>query len=247
MIPNRISIVSFNLWNTERWPEREPALREFLKSFKPDILCLQELREETIKCIDDSLLTHDHVHDAFPGWGCESNIYWNKHYFSEVAHGLEKLDMPETHRGFFWVRLKLKGSDQTIFVATAHFTWQGTVEEIKTGYSPRNRQSRQTLEHLNRLVNKQEPAFFMGDLNDPFIPNALFPAGGYHSCFKELGLSSPTTCPAIPTSDDIGENQVLDWIFSNDKAKALSACVPQTFTNDLSPSDHWPVHAIYQL
>jgi endonuclease/exonuclease/phosphatase family metal-dependent hydrolase len=247
MIPDRISMVSYNLWNVERWPEREPALRHFLTTFQPDILCLQELRKETIECINETLVTHDHVNDVLPGWSCESNIYWNKHYFSEVTHGQEKLDMSDQHRGLFWVRLKLKDSDKTIFIATAHFTWQGAAEEIQTGHSPRNKQARQTIEYLQKLVYKQEPAFFMGDLNDPIMPSILFPEANYHSCFKDLGLLAPPTCPATPTAEDIGENQVLDWIFSNGKAKGLSACVPQTYMNDISPSDHWPVHAIYQL
>ena len=58
MIPNRISIVSYNLWNTELWPDREPALRQFLSTFMPDILCIQELRNETMICIGECLETH---------------------------------------------------------------------------------------------------------------------------------------------------------------------------------------------
>jgi hypothetical protein len=95
MIPTRISMVTYNLWNTQRWPEREPALRKFLAVFKPDILCLQELRSETLQCISESLATHTHVKDELPGWTNESNIFWNRDYFTEVAHGLETLDMPE--------------------------------------------------------------------------------------------------------------------------------------------------------
>jgi hypothetical protein len=28
--PLRVSFCTYNLWNTERWPEREPALRDLL-------------------------------------------------------------------------------------------------------------------------------------------------------------------------------------------------------------------------
>ena len=59
MIPNRISIVSYNLWNTELWPDREPALRQFLSTFMPDILCIQELRNETMICVSECLETHE--------------------------------------------------------------------------------------------------------------------------------------------------------------------------------------------
>ena len=67
MLPNRISMMTYNLWNTECWPEREPALRKFLSTFKPDILCLQEIREETIQCISETLPSHHHIEDAQPG------------------------------------------------------------------------------------------------------------------------------------------------------------------------------------
>ena len=247
MIPNRISVVSYNLWNLKRWPERQPALREFLASFRPDILCLQELRDETLRCISGILEEHEYINDEAPGWTCESNIFWNKHYFSELDHGLEQLDMPEQDRGLFWVRLRRKGHNKTIFVATAHFTWQGNQEETDTGTTPRNRQARQTIDHLHKLVNDHEPAFFMGDLNDPVIPHLFFTRAGYQSCFKDLNLLCPPTYPALPTTNDINENQVIDWIFSNGKAATISASVPQFYFNGLAPSDHWPVHAIYQL
>jgi endonuclease/exonuclease/phosphatase family metal-dependent hydrolase len=247
MIPNRISMVTYNLWNTQRWLAREPALREYLSVFKPDILCLQEIRNETLQCICESLDTHAYIKDALPGWTRESNIFWNKDYFTELAHGLEELEMPEQDRGLFWVRLKLKGQAKTIFIATAHFTWQGHHEETETGLTARNRQARQTLAYLRKLVNRDEAAFFMGDLNDPVIPHLFFPEAGYESCFKDLNLLCPSTYPALPTTSDIRENQTIDWVFSNGKAKTIAAFVPQFYFDGIAPSDHWPIHAIYQL
>ena len=251
MIPNRISIVSYNLWNTELWPDREPALRQFLSTFMPDILCIQELRNETMICVSECLETHEKIKDDLPGWACESNIFWNKHYFKEVTHGLEDLEMPEKYRGFFWVRLKVIGSDKTILVATAHFTWQGVPKEIETGLNPRNHQIRQTIKCLKKLVKTNEPAFFMGDLNDPILPLYFLPKEGYNSCFQDLNLLSPTTYPALPMTDflrhNLGHNETIDYIFCNGKAKTISAFVPQFYFKGLAPSDHWPVYAIYQL
>ena len=247
MIPNRISMVTYNLWNTIKWPEREPALSKFLSTFNPDILCLQELRSETMQCICDNLKTHQHVEDALPGWSCESNIFWNKSFFTELDHGLEKLDMLGQQRGLFWVRLKLNGSQKTLFIATAHFTWQGNPDEMKTGINPRNRQTRQTIELLRKLVKKDEAAFFLGDLNDPIIPDQFFPEAGYESCFKDLNLLCPTTFPAAPTSDSISEHQTIDWVFSNGKSTTISASVPKFYYDGFAPSDHWPIHAIYEL
>ena len=71
MLPTRLSIVTYNIWNTMRWDVREPALRQFVELFNPDILCLQELRAETQACLDEAMPTHTRVHDDFPGWTCE--------------------------------------------------------------------------------------------------------------------------------------------------------------------------------
>ncbi len=240
-------MVTYNLWHTQRWPEREPALKKFLTTFNPDLLCVQELRKETLQCIRESLVSHECVIDEFAGWTCHSNIFWNTHYFEEIAHGLEDLLMPNRHKGLFWVRLKLRGNDATIFLATAHFTWQGNPEELETGITLRNRQAKRTIGFLKQLINENEPAFFMGDLNDPVIPHMFFPAAGYQSCFQDLNLLCPPTYPALPTTSDIRENQTIDWIFSNGKAKTIAAFVPQFYFNGIGPSDHWPVYAIYQL
>ena len=47
MLPARISIVTYNIWLTQRWAVRAPAVRGFLESFSPDILCLQELQAQS--------------------------------------------------------------------------------------------------------------------------------------------------------------------------------------------------------
>ena len=65
MGPTRLSIVTFSIWNTKRWDVREPALRQFVSLFNPDLLCLQELRAETQACLDKKneapvLLQHGH-------------------------------------------------------------------------------------------------------------------------------------------------------------------------------------------
>ena len=170
MVPTRLSIATYNIWNTMRWDVREPALRQFASLFKPDILCLQELRAETQACLDEELPTHERVHDDLPGWTCEGNIYWNSDYLKEIEHGAVDVGMLEEHRRLFWVRLELIEQDRTVIVSTAHFTYQGNPDERANGQSPRVEQTRRTIAALQRLVGKDEPAFFMGDLNDPVHP-----------------------------------------------------------------------------
>jgi len=71
MFPTRISLVTYNLWNTKRWPLRAPALEQFARLFQPDVFCIQELRAETQAFLDEALPGHTRVQDDFAGWTCE--------------------------------------------------------------------------------------------------------------------------------------------------------------------------------
>ena len=251
MVPARLSIVTYNIWNTMRWDVREPALRQFVSLFHPDLLCLQELRAETQACLDEAMPTHRRVHDDFPGWTCEGNIYWNLACFEEVEHGIEDVGMLEEHRRLFWVRLALSGHDRTVFVGTAHFTHQGHPDERATGQSPRVAQTHRTIEALRRLVGENEPAFFVGDLNDPVHPMRMLLEAEYVNCFSALGIQPESTYPCYPTAGIVAgartTAQAIDLIVANQHARAVAAQVPHFFSGDVAPSDHWPVLAIYEI
>ena len=73
MFPTRLSFVTYNLWMTERWPARAPALQSFLDLFAPDVLCVQELQSATQDYLDAALQDHERVHDPLPGWTTEGN------------------------------------------------------------------------------------------------------------------------------------------------------------------------------
>ena len=251
MIPPRLSFVTYNIWATKRWPEREPALRRFLELFAPDVLCLQELQRTTQAFLDAALPTHDRVHDPLPGWTNEGNIYWNKTLLEKVAHGAEEIGHIEPERRLFWARLRLKQSGRTVFVSTAHLTSTNSQEEMETGKSPRVGQLQRVAENLARLVQDGEPAVFMGDMNDPRHPQRILGKVGYVSCFAALGLQSPPTYQAYPTVGvEPGENtrtEAIDLIVANRHARAIAAAVPQCYAQDMAPSDHWPVQAVYEL
>jgi len=40
---------------------------------------------------------------------------------------------------------------------------------------------------------------------------------------------------------------VYDWIVANRHARAIAASSPHVYANDLAPSGHWPVQAVYEL
>jgi endonuclease/exonuclease/phosphatase family metal-dependent hydrolase len=251
MIPARLSFITYNIWLTERWPARAAALEHFLKLFTPDILCVQELQRPTQEFLDGLLKAHERVRDPFPGWTKESNIYWTDNIFQEIEHGAEEVGHLEPERRMFWVRLRLKPSQKTIFVATAHLTTARHREEAETGLSPRVRQLNRIVGKLTRLVREGEPAFFMGDMNDPWHPQIILKKAGFVSCFAALGIQSPPTFQCYPTANVRPEEhtvtEAIDLITANRHACAVAACVPRFYRGDITPSDHWPVQAIYQI
>ncbi len=245
MQPVRLSVVSCNVWNTTRWPERKDALTGFLSTFSPDILCLQEVRTELIEAIDAALKGHERVRDDFPGWECEGQIYWNRELLERREHGAEDVGILERHRRLFWARLEVRSLGRTLLVGTAHFTWPGNKEERERGLSPRVEQARRTAEALHRLEHAGEPVLFMGDLNDPVQPRRVLSEAGFESCFARLHLPAVSTHPARPTAG--GSDQAIDWIVSNDRTRPVAAMVPHYYHEGLAPSDHWPVLSVYEF
>jgi endonuclease/exonuclease/phosphatase family metal-dependent hydrolase len=251
MFPARISIVTYNIWLTERWKLRSPALRKFLQVFDPDILCLQELQPESRALIDETLTEHRRVDDSLRGWTTEGNIYWRDSLFERVEHGAEEIGFKNVDRRLFWARLKVRALEREMLVSTAHFTSQNHAEERATGQSPRIKEARGVVSALQRLNRSGEPGFFMGDLNDAVHPPRILHEAGYVSCFASLGIQNPPTLHCYPTANiQPGERMVnhgIDWLVANSHARAISADVPHFYFEDAAPSDHWPVHAVYEI
>ena len=135
MVPSPLSFITCNLWLTERWPARAPALERFLALFTPDVLCVQELQRPTQEFLDRLLSEHDRVHDPFFRLDKREqylNIYWSKAVFEKIKHGAEEVGHVEPERRMFWARLQLKSLKKPIFVATAHLTSRLHADEMET-------------------------------------------------------------------------------------------------------------------
>lgn len=254
MFPIRLSVMTYNLWGTARWPLRQLALQQFLQLFCPDILCLQELRPETKAFLDEAMPHHRRVHDDFSGWTYQSSIYWHDDLLEEIEHGEEDIgiaDLLTDDRRLFWVRLLLKSQRQTVFVSTAHFSAKSLPAELETGHSPRLEQAHRTAEALQHLAKTGEPAFFMGDLNDTSHPIFILHDAGYTTSFATLGLPPAPTAPSYPTANvSLGSptlNQSLDWMVSNQYARTIATQIPHFYCGDLAPSNHWPILTVYEI
>lgn len=251
MFPIRISIMTFNLWREKYWEQRRDAIKHFFYRFQPDVFCVQEIRRPSRVFLDAILPQYERIHDNFPGWICEGNIYWKSELFEKVECGFENVGILEECRRLFWVRLRLRDLGHTIFVSTAHLTYKGHPKEIKLGYPPRLSQMRNIINALKILSEEQEPTFLMGDFNDDFHPIHILSKAGYKSCFGALGVQSPSTWPSSPSLarsvNGLPSAQTLDWIVSNNHAKAIVAQVPQFVYKGIALSDHWPVIAMYEF
>jgi endonuclease/exonuclease/phosphatase (EEP) superfamily protein YafD len=247
MSPIRFVVCSYNIWTNTRWPEREPALRRFAELYRPDIFCLQELQADSRQVLDEVLLsTHQRVEDPFPGWTREGNIYWNTELFELVTYGAEPIEIIEQYRRLFWVRLRLRQApEQTLFVSTAHYTYQYHPRELATEQHLRIPSARKTLIAINQLATADEPVLFMGDLNDTWHPITILTEGGLTDCFTALGQIPRVTYPAYPTAKS--PQQTIDWMFHRGPISPMVADVIDFFEGDIAPSDHRAIITTYRF
>lgn len=245
MFPVRFVVATYNIWATVKWPEREPALRAFLQHMQPDILCVQELRPATLQVISEELPDHRHVDDPFPGWQKEGNIFWSTKLFTQVEYGAEDIGMVESARRLFWTRLRVVGSDRTIVVATAHYTWPGHKQEVEQGMNLRVQQARRTVVVLGKLAPAEEPVLFMGDLNESGNAISVLRAGGWRDSFTSRGVNPHATHPAY--MEGPFPPQALDWQLCRGPIRPMVSEVVDYYKDNIAPSDHKPLLVTYGL
>lgn len=243
--PFRFSVCTYNVWGRTRWPERRAALEHAVRMLRPDVICTQEVQPEIIESLDAAMgESHDRIHDQFEGWLDESMIWWNRDLFEAIGHGTEDVGILEPLRRLFWVLLRLRdGSGRTVLVTTAHWTWHGHAEALRTEQNVRLPQARATVAALGRLSDRSPAQLFMGDLNDTTEPIAVMRSAGFTDCFAALGMFSDWTHPARPTP---GVPQTIDWIMHRGQLRCMLAHVADINLGDLAPSDHRPVLAVYE-
>lgn len=244
MEESRAVACTLNLWETSRWPERRDSLASFLGLHSPDILCVQELRPETLAVLEECLPGHDRVGDTFPGWTWEGNIFWRRGAFERMDHGIRDVGILEPERRLFWVRLRAAGGREML-VATAHFTWPGNEREKADGVNPRLGQARRAAEALDALAPAPAAALFMGDFNEHYHPVKVLKAAGFQDCFSGLGRHPKATRPAVPTWQ--GPEQTVDWILYRGALRPMTCEAVDFFHGDIAPSDHKPVLATFAL
>lgn len=197
----RLVVMTHNIWAENRWPQREPALRGLLRTRRPDIYAVQELRPATRAVIDAELPDHRRVEDDGRGWSHESSIWWNAGLLTEVEHGAVDIGIgvDEIHRDrrLFWVRLADRDG-ATFVVSTAHFCFPGTKREIEEHVNPRIAQSEAAAAAIDELAGPDEPVFFMGDLNESWHVLRVLCAAGLTDSYSALGVVTPANMAHRP-------------------------------------------------
>lgn len=242
----RFSVISLNLWNTEYLDKRLPAITSFLDTYKADIFCFQEIRKDLIDIFDSRLEGYSRINGSDPGWMCESNIYYNRKMFEEIRHGRIDLDMPETHRGVFWVELKDKKEGKSFFASTVHLTWQGNADEMATGLSYRHREALAIAEKFPAIY-KNEAVFITGDFNDPVHPSTILEKqAGFKDVFTFLHEPHPVTFPNLAFTDEYYLCEAIDK-FMYIGFRPLMACSPHYYMPQSGLSDHYPLAVMLEL
>lgn len=248
---DRLTAMTLNLWNTQRWPAREAPLRALLAR-SPDLLCVQELRPPVAAVIDEALPHHLRVRDPFPGWEQEGNVWWDARRFEALEHGAADHGGVEELRRLFWVRLRDLPGDRALVVATVHLTWTGGTDEPSTGHSPRPAQTAAVAAALEAIAG-DGPCLLMGDLNDPVVPVWALRDAGFTDAWAALGVQPPPTYPAFPV-DGTGSRRspllpasTLDWQFHRGAIRPVMTEVVDQPWRGVAPSDHRPVMTLYEL
>ncbi|MDY6342923.1 MAG: endonuclease/exonuclease/phosphatase family protein [Sphaerochaetaceae bacterium] len=241
----RISLISLNLWNTERLDERKDCLVSFVQCYQADLFCFQEIRPVLCDLFDQALPGYRRVEGAEPGWKEEGSIYYREELFQEIGHGYVDLHMPERKRGLFWVRLQ--DQDGRRFVcATVHFTHQLNADENRSGLPWRPAEARLAGKALNEIA-KDEPVILAGDFNDPVqVVRILHEEYGLEDLFRKMGVPSPCTFPCLFLSDEDWQVEAIDKLMGRN-IRPLVATSPHYHTTGHVLSDHWPVMTIFEL
>mmetsp|Transcript_22558 Transcript_22558/g.32974 ORF Transcript_22558/g.32974 Transcript_22558/m.32974 type:complete len:300 (-) Transcript_22558:390-1289(-) len=232
-LPCRVSVMTFNIWGNNFFPERIPVLRNTVSTIAPDIAVFQEVTPDNLKIICDALPYHTHINS----WELESNILWDERIIDKIEHGFQSLHIADyPRRGLFWARFRLRSRpDISFIVSTAHFPWCGTETEITTGINPRIECARRVLEYLSSIMeNPLEPVVFAGDFNEDFHPLRVLRLGNrsplmtgtathslptlaLHDVFESLHLMPPVTHPIRPSSieEENRPSRTIDYITTN--------------------------------
>lgn len=240
--------MTLNLWGDWDFARRRASLAQMMGQRQPDLLGVQELCPQSVEVIDEALPKHSRV-QGDGGWLEESNLWWNGELFEKIEHGFDRIGHQEPLRGLFWVKLAHRDHPDLapVILASAHLTFPGNPDEVRTERSPRTDQARAAARRLLDLAG-DGPALLCLDANDYARPLWAMYDAGFRDPFGTLGRTCPFTFPVTPRFDrpmrwegvQVVE-KVLDWHLFVGDLRPRCAEVVEFFLDNVAPSDHKPV------
>lgn len=119
-------------WQQFDWPARKHALRQAIDDARPDLLCVQEARQEQVVFLEQVLPTHQRLgvgRDDGQSGGEHCAIYFNRDRFTELRSGTFWLEEPTdappddarpVKRICTWARLLDRQTGRTVMVFNTH-------------------------------------------------------------------------------------------------------------------------------
>ena len=201
--PVRLSVMSFNVWGNDRWPERREALQETIRRHRPDIIGLQEVTPDILEAIVEALPTHKYIiDDSNKGWSYESNIVWNDDLLQKRDHRYIDLGFEDNPlRGFFMAQFDIRANHNLNFFSTVHLPWQGSPTEIRTGVNQRlvlaSKIATLTQDDIFKTrMGQALPVILTGDFNEAFHPQrVLRQLAEFEDVFSIVGVPAPSHIP----------------------------------------------------
>lgn len=252
----QLAVMSFNIRcasapdGEHAWSQRKALVVERIRAFDPDLLGLQECRDdEQAAFVRAALPDYEFVGVQRLGEGDSAiemaPLLYRRAAFAEIARGHFWLaDQPGTPgrqswgaaypRTASWVRLAPRdGGPVTPFAfLNTHFDYQGTARE----------QSARLLRHWVQALPQDEGVIVTGDFNaerDSETFRELTAGGALREVLQEAGA-------AAGTYHDYGRADVreaIDWILASPHLRTEAAGADTWHAGWRYPSDHFPVTA----
>lgn len=248
--PASIRVVTWNIhcgedggpvWQRFNWSERKHALEAALLQAAPDILCVQEAREEQVTFLEKALPTHRRVgvgRDDGRSAGEFCAIYFNRDRFEALGSGTfwleEPTDVPGSSplhykRICSWVRLRDQANGRTLRVYNTHLYL--------------TEQARQSSARLIRAqIESGDPAdavILCGDFNAP-------PTSPTGRILADAGLVNSAEMAGKPTGTPTYQYygirlRCLDGILVSPRWQVRHHHVLDVKPHNTFPSDHFGV------
>jgi endonuclease/exonuclease/phosphatase family metal-dependent hydrolase len=255
-----IKIMSFNIRygladdGANHWQKRKSLAMARIQAFGPDLLGLQECRDDDQAEFIITCLSEYHffgVHRGGPGETAlemapllvrksafallDSGYFW----LSETPAVPGSISWASAFpRTVCWVRLGCLSTGGELLFVNTHFDYEPAAI----------RGDAQCLRHWLDQHLPKSPLILTGDFNSERKSDAYRLLTAEGGLVDTYGYLHPQDFDAV-TFHGFGQataNEAIDWILVSDHFRIVDAAIDHTHTDQLFPSDHYPITAILE-